>query len=246
VADLVERNVALIVALNTPALVAAQRATKSIPIVFFTGVDPVENGFVSSLNHPGGNTTGIYSLGTTLNTKRLELLHEIIPTADAVAILISPPIGSSLVSAGKELTEAAERLDIRAVVETAKTRDDFGSAFDAIIRDKCQAILVPGDTVFNNNIDALVSLAAKFRLPAIYPFREYVLAGGLASYGPNFVESYRFMGTYAARILRGEPPAGLPVQQVTKVELVLNTRAAKATDIALPPTLLARADEVIE
>jgi putative ABC transport system substrate-binding protein len=246
-ADLVEHNVAAIVAPTTPSLMAAQSATKSVPIVFFTGVDPVANGFVSSLNHPGGNATGIYTLGTTLNTKRLELLHEIVPTADAVAILISPPAtGSSLVSAGKELTEAASSLGIRAIFQSAKTKDDFAAAFDAIIRDNCHALLVPGDTVFNNNPDAVVSLAAKFRIAAIYPFREYVVAGGLASYGPNFAEGYRVIGTYAGRILRGELPSELPVQQIAKVELVLNAKAAKGLDLAFPPTLLARADEVIE
>jgi putative tryptophan/tyrosine transport system substrate-binding protein len=245
-ADLVERNVAVIVTLATPCLMAAQSATKSIPIVFYTGVDPVENGFVSSLNHPGGNATGIFTLGTTLNTKRLELLHEIAPTADAVAILMSPAIGSPLLSAMGEVTEAATKLGIRAIAEWAKTRDDFAAAFDAIIRDNCRALLVPGDAVFNNDTDAVVALAAKFRIPAMYAFREYVVAGGLASYGPDFTEGYRVMGTYAARILRGESPSNLPVQQITKVEFVLNARAAKGLDLRFPSNLLARADEVIE
>jgi ABC-type uncharacterized transport system substrate-binding protein len=245
-ADLIERNVAVIVTLATPCLVAAQSATKSIPIVFFTGVDPVENGFVRSLNYPGGNATGIFTLGTTLNTKRLELLHEIVPTADAVAILMSPAIGSALVSAMGEVTEAAGRLGIRAIAQWARTRDDFAVAFDAIIRDNCHALLVPGDAVFNNNPEAVVALAAKFRIPAIYAFREYVLVGGLASYGPNFTDGYRVMGTYAGRILHGESPSDLPVQQITKVEFVLNARTAKELDLTFPSNLLARADEVIE
>ena len=245
-ADLVERNVAVIVTLATPCLEVALSATKSIPIVFYTGVDPVENRFVSSLNHPGGNATGIFILGDPLNTKRLELLHDIAPTADAVAILWSPAIGPPRERAMGKVKEAATKLGIRAIEEFATTRDDFAAAFDAIIRDNCRALLVPGDAVFNNDIDAVVALAAKFRIPAMYAFREYVVAGGLASYGPDFTEGYRVMGTYAARILRGESPSNLPVQQITKVEFVLNAKAAKGLDLRFPSNLLARADEVIE
>jgi putative tryptophan/tyrosine transport system substrate-binding protein len=175
-ADLVARNVAVIVALTTPSTVAAEAVTKSIPIVFFTGADPVANGFVSSLNHPGGNATGIFTLGQTLDAKRLELLHEIAPTADVVAILISSSIPAAGVGTMTELSDAADRLGIRTLIQVAETRDDFSGAFEAMVRDNCRALYVPGDAVFNNNAAAVVSLATKYRMPAIYPFREYVAA----------------------------------------------------------------------
>jgi putative ABC transport system substrate-binding protein len=241
-ADLVARNVAAIVALTTPSTAAALAVTKSIPIVFLTGVDPVANGLVSSLNRPGGNATGIFILGQTLSTKRLELLHEIAPAANVVAILI----GSSIPGITAELSDAADRLGVRSIIQVANSRDEFATAFEAMVRDDCRALYVPGDAVFNNNAAAVVALAAKYRIPAIYPFREYAAAGGLASYGPNLAEGYRFIGTYAGRILRGERPAELPVQQITKVELVLNANAAKELGLELPLSLLARADELIE
>jgi putative tryptophan/tyrosine transport system substrate-binding protein len=243
-ADLVARNVAIIVALTTPSTAAAEAITKSVPIVFFTGVDPVANGFVSSLNHPGGNATGIFTLGPTLNAKRLELLHEIAPTADVVAVLISSSIPAAAGLA--ELPGAAASLRVRTITQIADSREDFTGAFEAMARDNCRALYVPGDAVFNNNAAAVVALAAKYRMPAIYPFREYVAAGGLASYGPNFSEGYRFIGTYAGRILRGERAAELPVQQITKIEFVLNAKAAKELGLELSSSLLTRADEVIE
>ena len=177
-----------------------QRHKPSVPIVFFTGVDPVANGFVSSLNHPGGNATGIFTLGPTLGAKRLELLHEIAPTADVVAVLISSSIPAAAGLA--ELPDAAVSLGVRTITQIADSREDFAGAFEAMARDNCRALYVPGDAVFNNNAATVVALAAKYRMPAIYPFREYVAAGGLASYGPNFSEGYRFIGTYAGRIAR--------------------------------------------
>jgi putative ABC transport system substrate-binding protein len=244
-ADLVERSVAVIVTIATPCLEAALSATKSIPIVFYTGADPVENRFVISLNHPGGNATGIFALGDPLNTKRLELLHDIAPTADAVAILWRPAIGSPRERAPwvrrKRRRPSLAFVPSRSLQQpvTILLRRSMQSSGTTVVR--CLCPVTPS---------SITILTPSSHWPRSFgfqhAFREYVVAGGLASYGPNFTEGYRVMGTYAARILRGESPSNLPVQQMTKVEFVLNTKAAKGLDLRFPSNLLARADEVIE
>lgn len=244
-ADLVSRKVDLIVALASPALTAAQAATKSIPIVFLTGFDPVANRFVEGLNRPGTNLTGISILTVPLSSKRMEFLHELLPAARSIAVLSS---SSSLefpeVKSG--LNAAAETLGLRMLIQVTDTPGEFAAAFDAIVRAGCEAVAVGGDAVFTNNRRAVVEFATRHRIPAVYADREYVVAGGLASYGPDFGEAYRVLGTYAGRILHGEKPDELPVQQITSVQLVLNAKTAKALNIAFPPASLARADEVIE
>src|SRR5262249_24609360 len=237
--DLVARKVVLIVALASPALTAAQAATKSIPIVFLTGFDPVANRFVEGLNRPGTNLTGISILTVPLLSKRLELLRGLIPAAKSIAVLSS---SSSLnfpeLKSG--LSAAAESLGLRTLIQVTDTPGEFEAAFDAIDRAGCEAVAVGGDAVFTNNRSAVVELAARHRIPAVYADRECVVAGGLASYGPDFGEAYRVLGTYAGRILHGGKPDELPVQQVTRVQLVLNAKTAKALNIVFPPALLAR------
>ena len=244
-AELVARDIAVIVTLASPALQAAQAVTKSVPIVFLTGFDPVANGFVEGLNRPGTNLTGVFILTGPLGPKRLEFLRELAPAARSIAVLLS---STSLlfVKVKEELDAAAKSLGVELVIQQVDVPGEFEAAFDAIRRASCGAILVGGDAVFTNNRAAVVELVARHKMPAVYAERDYAVAGGLASYGPDYGEAYRLLGTYAGRILKGEKPADLPVQQVTKVELVLNARTARELNMTFPMPLLGRADEVIE
>ncbi len=243
--DLVARNVAVILVLASPALSPAQAATKSIPIAFLTGFDPVANGFVDSFNRPGGNLTGVYILTAQLGSKRLEVLHELVPSAHSVGFLLS---SSSLSFAGLRdgLEAAAAAVGVRLVVQLVDQPNEFEGAMNGIVQSGCGAVAVGGDAVFTNNRFEIVARIAQRRLPAIYADREYVTAGGLASYGPDFGEAYRVLGTYAGKILAGQKPADLPVQQITKVELVVNGKTAKELNVSISLPLLARANEVIE
>jgi putative ABC transport system substrate-binding protein len=245
--DLVRRQVAVIVTAGSiAAALAAKAATKSIPIVFVIGTDPVETGLVASLNRPGGNLTGLALLSTAVAAKRLELLHELVPTATSIACFVDPTNPVSAAAETGELQVAARTLGLRLVVVNARYQSDFEAAFATIAREQAGALVVGSDPVFRNFADRLLALAARHQMPVIFPWREVAEAGGLMSYGTDFPASWRQAGIYAGRILKGDRPADLPVEQVTKMELVLNAKTAKALSLTFPTALLVRADEVIE
>jgi putative tryptophan/tyrosine transport system substrate-binding protein len=247
VGDLIQRRVSIIVPLAGPPIVAAKAGTTSIPIIFFTGFDPVASGFVASLNRPGGNATGITVLNTEVLPKRLELLRELVPGAKTIAFLHS---STNLVPGydriGKDMQSAADTLGVELLFVEASRPDDFEGAFAQIVGSQADAVLVSADAFMIASREALVGLAARHKLPAVYPIREFVAGGGLVSYGTNYPDAYRQIGDYIGRVLNGEKPENLPVQQVTKLQLVINIKTAKALGLSVPPSLLARADEVIE
>jgi putative ABC transport system substrate-binding protein len=245
-ADLVHRKVALIVAMGgIPSAVATKAATMSIPILIAIGGDPVKLGLVPSLNRPGGNLTGVSFLINALGAKQLEALHETVPKAALIGFLGNSTNPNA--ETDKENAQAAAKaLERKLVVAQAHTDATLEAAFATFRRENVGALVVGADFFLVSRRDKLIELAALQSLPAIYPLREFAAAGGLMSYGTNLAEGYRFTGLYAGRILKGEKPADLPVQQSTKVELIVNLRAARALGLDIPPTLLARADEVIE
>jgi putative tryptophan/tyrosine transport system substrate-binding protein len=244
--EMVQSQVAAIIAGSGPSVSAARAATRSIPIIFFTGFDPVESGFVASLNRPGGNVTGVFLLDPSLQIKRLEVLHELVPAVKSVAALYSPTNNLSDENFFLQFQAAATALGIQLRIQMVVEPGEFEKTFETLVRDHVGAILVSGHTVFFNNRNQLIALMARHGLPAIYGIREYPEAGALCSYGTSYPEAYRQVGIYAGRVLKGENPADLPVQQVTKIELVINLKTAKSLGVTVPPTLLARADEVIE
>jgi putative ABC transport system substrate-binding protein len=246
-ADLVERGVAVIVAADgTATALAAKAATPKTPIVFMVGADPVELGLVSSLARPGGNITGVGALAVGTVAKRLQLLHELIPAATEIAFLRNPtnPYYSALETG--ELQSAALVLAMRLLLLDASTASEIEAAFAKLVAQRAEAFLLSTDPFFITTRDLLVSLANRHMLPAIYPFREDAVAGGLASYGASNRDAFRMVGGYTGLILSGKKPADLPVQQVTKLEMVINLRTAKALGLSIPLPLLGRADEVIE
>ena len=245
-ADLVGRKVDLIVTNggNAPAL-AAKGATSTIPIVFETGADPVAEGLVASLARPGGNLTGVSVLIVELVPKRLELLSELAPRAGVIALLVNQNY-SSTERIVREAQKAARVKGIQLPVLKAGTESQIDAAFAALVELHAGALLVGGDPFLGSRREQLVALASRHSVPAIYQFRAFVAAGGLISYGASLTSVYRGVGTYAGRVLKGEKPADLPVQQPTKFELVINLKTAKALGLTVPPSLLARADEVIE
>jgi putative ABC transport system substrate-binding protein len=247
-ADLAARQVSLIASLGgIPAARAAKSATATIPIVFVTGTDPVAFGLVASLNRPGGNLTGVTSLGDEIAPKRLEFLHELMPAATTMALLVNPT-NPNAEPQSKDLHAAARALGVRMHVLHASTEHDFEAAFARAAQLRAAALVIGPDTFFASpsRSEQLAALAARYAIPAISFTRSFTTAGGLMSYGGNLTDTYRIAGTYAGRILKGEKPAELPVQQITKVELSVNLRSAKALGLEVPATLLARADEVIE
>ena len=243
-ADLVSKNVAVIIA-NTPAARPAQAATDTIPIVFITGADPIALGLVASLNRPGGNLTGIASLVDETGPKRVELVRELLPTASKIGLLLNPasPAANTQSSA---VQAAANALGQSVHIIKATTEADIEPAFQRAHQLQAGALLVVNDPLFSTRPELLVALAARHALPVIYPWREYVMAGGLMSYGTSLSDIYRQAGVYVGRVLKGAQPADLPIVQSTKLELVINLNTAKALGLDLPPSFYWRADEVIE
>ena len=245
-AELVDRGVTVIVASGGPASAfAAKAATTTIPILFVSGTDPVESGLVASLNHPGGNITGVTFFAATLAAKRLQLLHELVPDAGEIAVLVNPSNPNTEPQLA-ELREAAGMLGLSLAVLKAQAESEIDAAFATLAERSARALLVAGDTFFNSRRDQLAKLAARFAVPAIYEFREYAAAGGLISYASRLTDAYYQAGLYAGRILDGAKPADLPIVQPTTFELVINLKTAKALGLTIPPLILARADEVIE
>jgi putative ABC transport system substrate-binding protein len=245
-ADLVRRQVSVIaVTSGTPGALAAKAATTTTPIVFVTGGDPVQLGLVASLNRPGGNLTGVTTLGGEVEPKRLELLHELVPTATVIALLVNPtnPLTETIL---RDVQAAARTLGLQLHVMQASTQRDFDTVFATLVQLRAGGLVVAGDPFFIARSKQLGTLAAGHAVPTIFQYREFAAAGGLMSYGNNPMDMHHLVGVYTGRILAGAKPADLPVQQATKVELILNLKTAKALGLTVPPTLLARADEVIE
>ena len=244
-ADLVRRKVSVIAATGTPTGLPAKAATTTIPIVFVTGSDPVEQGLVASLNRPGGNLTGATTLAVELGQKRLELLHELVPKATLIGVLVNPT-GPNLEAVLRDLQAAARTLGLSIHVLHASTERDFDTAFATLVRLRVGALVIGTDTFFNSQSRKLAALALRHAVPAIYQYREFAAAGGLMSYAGSITDAYRLAGVYTGRILKGEKPSDLPVQQSTKAELFINLKTAKALGITIPQSILIRADEVIQ
>jgi putative ABC transport system substrate-binding protein len=242
--DLIRRGVAVIAATSTPANRIAKAATTSIPIVFTTSSDPVELGLVASLSHPGGNVTGAVTMNVELGTKRLELSREVIPRESTILVLANPRNPNFEAQLG-DLHEAARTLGQPIRVVTVGSETEIDAAFERLAQQRAGAIIVTDALLFSRR-NQLVDLAKRYAVPAIFDRREFTAAGGLMSYGGSVTDIYRLAGVYAGRILKGEKPADLPVQQATKVELVINLETAKALGLTFPLDLLGRADEVIE
>jgi putative ABC transport system substrate-binding protein len=244
VSDLVGRS-ASVLGLSTSGALAAKQAGTAIPVVFTSAEDPVKLGLVASLNRPGGNFTGIYLVTGGLEAKRLGLLHEMVPKATTIAVLIDPNF-PAFDSQLRDLHESAARLQVQLVVAHAKTERDFGPAFSTFVQNGAQALVVCATPLFYSRRQQLVVLAAHHRLPAIYEWRDFAEAGGLMSYGTSLAEAYRQQGVYAGRILKGEKPADLPVMQLARFEFVINLATARTLGLEVPGAISAHADEVIE
>ncbi len=245
-ADFVRRQVTVIAA-NGHAAQAAKAATATIPIVFTAGFDPVEVGLVASLNHPGGNITGVTILDVELGPKRLELLHELVPTATSFAVLVNPTDPARAETTSKELQAAAHSLGLQRLhILQASTERDFDTVFASLVQLRAGGLVIGGEPFFNSRSEQLGELTRRHAVPTVYQLRTFAATGGLASYGASLSDSYRETGVYTGRILKGEKPADLPVQQATKVELIINLKTAQALGLTVPLSLLGRADEVIE
>jgi putative ABC transport system substrate-binding protein len=247
VAELVRRQVSVIVtAGSTPAALAARAATTTIPIVFYLGADPVEAGLVTSLSRPGGNLTGVVTLNVEVAPKRLELLHELVPTARIIAALINPTNPVLAETLTRDLQTAAHTLGVQLHILHASSEREFDTVFASLAQLRAEGLVIGADALFNSRSEQLAALTIRHAVPAIYQFREFVSAGGLMSYGTTVADTYRPLGVYTGRILKGEKPAELAVQQATKLELIINMKTAMALGITVPLPLVGRADEVIE
>jgi len=246
-ADLVRRQVAVIaVGGSTPASLAAKAATQSIPIIFAVGTDPVGVGLVASLAKPGGNATGVTNLNVELFKKCFELMHNLMPQGTSIAVLVNPANIPQTASERATVQDAANALGAHVVILNASSPNEIELAFEELVGQRVSALVVSGETFFLTQRHRLVELAAHHAVPTIYAYREFPVAGGLMSYGGDYTEPFRLLGVYVGRILKGEKPADLPVQQATKVELVINLKTAKILGLSLPLPLLGRADLVIE
>jgi ABC-type uncharacterized transport system substrate-binding protein len=243
-ADLVHRQVSVIAATSTPAILVAKAAT-SLPIVFTTGADPVKLGFVASLNQPGGNATGVSFFTSEMGSKQAGLVHELIPAAANVGLLVNPNFPATDAQT-RDVTTAASAIGFQIDVMQASDSREIEAAFGALVRSRADALLVGSDSFFVSRRLQIATLAARHAIPAVYPVRDFAEAGGLMSYGASQTEAYRQAGIYTGKILKGAKPADLPVMRSTKFELVINLPTARAIGLEIPPTLLARADEVIE
>ena len=246
-ADLVSRQVTVIALPgSTPAALAGKAATTAIPIVFGVAVDPVGVGLVASLARPGGNLTGVTTLNLEVVPKRVELLHELMPTATAVALLVNPTSSTLAETSTRDAQAAARTLGLELRVLHASTERDFDAVFATLVERPAGGLVIAPDAFFNSHLEQLAALALRHAVPAFYQFREFAGAGGLMSYGGDVTDTYRQAGIYSGRILKGEKPAELPVQQSAKVELIINMKTATALGLTVPTALLVRADEVIE
>ena len=246
-ADLVRRQVTVIAAPGSAsAMLAAHAATTTIPIVFGTATDPVQLGLITSLSRPGGNMTGVITLALEVGPKRLELLHELVPTTKTIALLVNPASPPLSEPTTKDAQAAARTLGINVHILHAKTALDFERVFATLVQLRAGGLVIGADPLFTGRAEELAALALRHRVPAIYQYPEFTTAGGLMSYGGSIRETYHQVGVYVGRILKGEKPADIPVAQLTKAELVINLKTAKALGLNVPPALLARADEVIE
>jgi putative ABC transport system substrate-binding protein len=244
-ADLVRRQVAVIYAQAPPSALAAKAATTTIPIVFTSGGDPVESGLVASISRPGGNVTGVTLFTSVVVAKRLEILRELVPNNRVIALLVNPTSANASPDT-READAAVLKLGLQFRVLSAATERDIDIAFASFVQQRADVLLVGGDVFLTAHRNQIVAQAAHHAIPTIYPFREFAVAGGLMSYGTDITDAIRQAGTYIGRILNGEKPADLPVMQPTKFELVINLKTAKALGLTVPPSLLTRADEVIE
>ena len=245
-ADLVGRQVAVIAATSTPAALAAKAATASVPIVFEVGADPVQLGLVGNLNRPGGNVTGVTQTNVEMTPKRLQLLHELLPAVRVMALLVNPANEATTETTTREVLAAARTLGIELHVLNANIARDVETAFTKAVELRAGGMVVSGGPFFFSQTENLAARCLQHAMPTIYQFHRFTAAGGLMSYGSEITDAYRLAGVYTGRVLKGDRPADLPVQQATKVEFIINLRTAKALGINVPNTLMGRADEVIE